>query len=55
MLDSAEEKESWMAVNGHLAVTRSAADKLKKGVITKEYRIKRHLMAVMGFEIKEVR
>ena len=26
-----------------------------KGVITKEYRIKRHLMAAMGFEIKEVR
>ncbi|WP_244785437.1 DUF1064 domain-containing protein [Cupriavidus pauculus] len=26
-----------------------------KGVVTKEYRIKRHLMAVMGFEIKEVR
>lgn len=26
-----------------------------KGVITKEYRIKRHLMAVMGIQIKEVR
>lgn len=26
-----------------------------KGVITKEYRIKRHLMAAMGIQIKEVR
>lgn len=26
-----------------------------KGVVTKEYRIKRHLMAVMGFEIKETK
>jgi hypothetical protein len=33
---SAEEKESWLAVNGHLAVTRSAMKKLEKGVITKE-------------------
>jgi serine/threonine protein kinase len=33
---SAEEKESWLAVNGHLAVTRSAMRKLEKGIITKE-------------------
>ncbi|MDE4918173.1 uncharacterized protein DUF1064 [Cupriavidus metallidurans] len=39
-------------------VERGAAERTVedvKGVITKEYRIKRHLMAAMGIQIKEVR